>query len=395
MTKRRTPAKRRSTRAAAGAPGTPRAVRLEFDHDESDGDARAIAGELSALALAGDSLFVASDESSSIERLTRVTTGHDGRKRGGNGLTLAAHRSFPLADFVDLPGGAEAEVDVEGLAEHGGYLWLVGSHSMKRGNAKPDGKNAARQIEKLARVTRDPNRYLLARIPLVPDADGGTALAREAADGARPRTAARVMGGDAGSVLLDALRDDPHVGPYVQLPGKDNGLDVEGLTVVGSRFYIGLRGPVLRGWAIVLEIEPEDAAPGLLGLRASNGSGRTIRKHFLDLRGMGVRDLTTAPDGDVLVLAGPTMELAGDAAVFRWRPAKGHDDVLVSREELPKVLDLPYGRGEDEGVDHPEGLAVLQPDGGATSLLVAYDAPRADRVKEERVVLADLFELPG
>ena len=38
------------------------------------------------------------------------------------------------------------------------------------------------------------------------------------------------------------------------LPGKDNGLDVEGIAVAGPRVYLGLRGPVLRGWATIVEI---------------------------------------------------------------------------------------------------------------------------------------------
>ena len=380
----------RPSRRSSGATAATETVRLEFDRDAAGGDAAPVAGELSALALAGDSLFVASDESSSLERLTRLVP--EKGKRDGGGLAYGAHRSFALADFVELPGGADAEVDVEGLSAHGGSLWLVGSHSVKRGNAKADGK-PAKQIEKLARVTRDPNRYLLARIPLVPDPEGGMALVREATDADGTRTAARIMGGDAGSVLLDALRDDPHVGPYVPVPGKDNGLDVEGLAALGDRLLVGLRGPVLRGWALVLEIEVEDAAPGLLGLKALGRDGRCLRKHFLDLRGMGVRELTVTSAGDVLVLAGPTMELAGDAGVFRWRPEAGKQDTLVGRDDLPKVLDLPYGRGDDEGVDHPEGVTVLDEPQGRTRILVAYDAPREGRVKEEGVVMADLFAI--
>lgn len=382
--------RRRPARRTGGESPVPSTARLEFDAAGVAGDARAIAGELSALALAGESLFVASDESASLERLTRLVP--EAGRKGGGAPAYGAHRSYAIADFIDLPGGDGAEVDVEGLSAHGGYLWLVGSHSVKRGNAKAGSKNVAKQIEKLARVTRDPNRYVLARIPLVPDPDGGVTLAREATDGDGTRRAARIMGGDAGSVLLDALRDDPHVGPYVHVPGKDNGLDVEGLASMGDRLLVGLRGPVLRGWAMVIEVEPEEIAPGLLGLRPGR-DGRTIRKHFLDLRGMGVRELTVAPDGHVLVLAGPTMELAGDAAVFRWKPSKGNDDTLVGRDDLPKAFDLPHGRGDDEDVDHPEGVTMLDGTGKRTRLLVAYDAPRADRVPEEGVVLADVFEI--
>ncbi|SEQ79374.1 Protein of unknown function [Arthrobacter sp. OV608] len=82
--------------------------------------------------------------------------------------------------------------------------------------------------------------------------------------------------------------------------------------------FIGLRGPVLRGWAVIIElevgngpsVEPQPTFPG----------GRRYRKHFFDLRGLGVRDLCRHQN-DLLVLAGPTMKLDGRTTVFRWRAA--------------------------------------------------------------------------
>ena len=48
--------------------------------------------------------------------------------------------------------------------------------------------------------------------------------------------------------------------------------------------------------------------------------GRGYRKHVLRLDGLGVRDL--CPHGeDLLVLAGPTMDLDGPVHVFRWHGA--------------------------------------------------------------------------
>src|SRR4030095_377034 len=91
---------------------------------------------------------------------------------------------------------------------------------------------------------------------------------------------------------------------------KDNGLDVEGLAVHGDTLYIGLRGPVLRGWACVLEVLPttDDRDPTRLRVAAFSDGAR-YRKHLLDLGGLGVRDL--CPDGDdLLVLAGPSMALS-------------------------------------------------------------------------------------
>jgi hypothetical protein len=74
------------------------------------------------------------------------------------------------------------------------------------------------------------------------------------------------------------------------IPGKDNGLDTEGLAVNGRRLLLGLRGPLLRGWSALLEIAAE-ASGGQLRLAPLDGSGTLIRKHFLQLDGLGVRDL--------------------------------------------------------------------------------------------------------
>src|SRR5512141_1438607 len=59
--------------------------------------------------------------------------------------------------------------------------------------------------------------------------------------------------------LATAISKDEHFAPFAEIPGKDNGLDIEGLAVTGNRVLLGLRGPVLRGWACVLELDVESA----------------------------------------------------------------------------------------------------------------------------------------
>jgi hypothetical protein len=51
---------------------------------------------------------------------------------------IGEHRHFALDGLVDLPVGAEGEMDIEWLCALDGILWLVGSHSLKRGKPKRD-----------------------------------------------------------------------------------------------------------------------------------------------------------------------------------------------------------------------------------------------------------------
>ena len=134
--------------------------------------------------------------------------------------------------------------------------------------------------------------YLLARIPIV-DSDGTYTLAKEDTQNGKKRTAAQLRGNDQGNALTEALRGDEHPESFLAIPGKDNGFDIEGLAVAGERLFMGLRGPVLRGWAVMLEVELEEDndQPCTLRLNAIGPSDRLYRKHFLHLGGLGIRDL--------------------------------------------------------------------------------------------------------
>jgi hypothetical protein len=378
-TKRESKGRPPARRAAAAAPAAaPAATGRETALLElRDG---AIRRDLSAVAAGGArTLWLASDEGASLERLTRLDDGRWG-----------AHASFPLADLLALPGAADDEVDLEGIAAADDWLWVVGSHSAKRKKAKA-GKDRAKQIARLATVETGGNRNLLARIPLLPDDDGGWRPVATREDGAR---AARLDASAHGGALLDALRADPHIGPFVGLPGKENGFDIEGIAAAGKRVFVGLRGPVLRGWAILLALAPEpvEEDPSRLALAPIGPGGEPYEKHFLDLRGLGARDLCLDGD-DLLILAGPTMTLDGDALVMRWRAgARARGESLVGRDELEVVAELPYGRGDEEGIEHPEGLAIVEHD-GERRLLITYDSPRAARLHGEGGVRADLLPL--
>ena len=301
---------------------------------------------LSAIRRDADGLWLAGDETATIEHLA------------WNGTSYAGQRTFRLADYVPLPAGPEDEADIEGLARADGHLWAVGSHSLKRRRVKS--KDPAKAVKRLSTVVREENRYILVRLPLDPASNA-------------PMPGAIMSGKDN---LAALLAGDPHLGPFLALPGKDNGLDVEGIAVVGERVFLGLRGPVLRGWAVVLELRPVETEPGRLRPR------EPYRKHFLDLGGLGVRDLCPH-GGDLLLLTGPTMSLDGPVRLMRWRVRQSGE--VVAAGELETLAELPYG----VGCDHPEGLAVLDD----SRLMVVYDSPSAARITPSGGVLADVFTI--
>lgn len=357
-------------------------ILLQFDHAAASlGKQKVLRDGLSVVVQAGGNLWVANDESLSLERLTL----------GGESVAKD-HQSFSLADYLDLPvppgtdPDKREEADIEGLAYVDGILWLAGSHSLKRKSPKAvDGPEKARK--QLAKIGRDGNRYLLARIPIVEES-GEQRLARRNGD----CFAARLPGDHRGNALSEALADDEHLSPFLTIPGKDNGFDIEGLAVTGPRLFLGLRGPVLRGWAVILELEPVAAPPAGLELKPLAADCRPYLKHFLHLGGLGIRDLCRHGD-DMLILAGPSMDLDGPVRVLRWPggaiPHKAGE--LIPADWLEPVLDIPYGQGDG----HAEGMTLFSPvEGEAPSLLVVYDAASEQRKQGAHAVLADIFPLP-
>jgi hypothetical protein len=291
------------------------------------------------------------------------------------------------------------EVDVEGLDYQDDYLWLVGSHSLKRKKAD-ENESVQENFKRLSKVRADGNRFLLARIP-VAEKGGVYTLRKEIETHGKKRTAAQLRGDNKGNDLTKALREDEHLKMFfveiprdeiARIPGKDNGFDIEGLAVAGERLFIGLRGPVLRGWALILEVDTkkDNDDPSTLELKKIGPDGRPYRKHFLSLRGLGIRDLCVQAS-DLLILAGPTMNLDGPTTIFRWRGgARPRGESLVFAEALPKVMDVPFG----EDKDHAEGMTLFSPDGGdARSIFIVYDSASDDR-KERSTVKADIFALP-
>ena len=311
----------------------------------------------------GDALFVTCDETAGIDRITEIDGGHFGD-----------HVHFDIGENFDLPAGPDGEMDIEGIAVDGDWMWVMGSNSLTRGKPKPD---AARTdaLDAMGRIWRAPNRAFIGRFPVVQD-NGGPRIVRKDGD----RRAASIRLHRKRSVLKRWLTGDTHIGPFLDIPSKENGLDLEGIAAKGMRIWLGLRGPVLREHAVILELEMKITKRGRLKARKL-ANGRRYRKHLVNTKGMGLRDLRFDGD-DLLLLTGTVMAGDGPSEILRWRNASAVTTDGI--EEVEHVIDLPY-RGAR---DHPEGLC----DWGDGEWLVVYDSPAEGRLGEKPAsVTADIW----
>lgn len=347
-------------------------VRLHFAPDGEK--TKGLLADLSACTRAGEALFVAADEGCSIERLVPGRSGW-----------LTGHTSYPLADFLDLHDPDE-EIDIEGLALCDGWLWITGSHARNRPDPAEDGAAPDTiDVARFADLTDTRPRCILARIPLIEDEDGHPIPVRKAG---KRRAGMVPQKSDHGSELGRHFARDPLIAPSMAMAAKEGGLDIEGIAVTGDcRVALGLRGPVLQGYAVI--VEPQIAA-------RKNGKLRLPEKPFLrllDLGGLGVRDLVVKGK-DLWILAGPTQDVDGRCAIYRWQdwaenPPEDVDVVRIHRPE--RQFDLPV----KFHADHPEGIVFWPGDeAGEERLLVIYDSPNKARVDEGKgTILADLFAI--
>ena len=132
--------------------------------------------DLSAVVQVGNSLWLGSDEGAYLDRVS-----------SRDGQHFANHKRFALDGILELLAEDEGqEIDIEGLDHSGDYLWLVGSHSLKRKSPK-EGESSKKNLKRLRTVKREANRYILARIPLVREAASGEfGIGPEAPNPSRP-----------------------------------------------------------------------------------------------------------------------------------------------------------------------------------------------------------------
>lgn len=323
---------------------------------------------LSAIAAPIGMLWLGGDEHRSLYRLRQLEQ-----------HSYGAHVEVKLKDFGLAGRKKDGESDIEGLALDGQRLWVVGSHSLRRR------KHRSKQKPLSLHDKQSRNAHVLGCLRL--DSEGQPVAGQRLAFNAK-------TGRD---LLYKALKKDRRIAPFLKIPSKDNGLDIEGIAARNERLLVGLRGPVLRGVALVVDLR-------LNGLDEDGGAPLTLNKssiRYLKLRGLAVRDLAVVPDSnDVLILAGPTMTLTGPCYLYRWRDAFNSDNSglaegvpLEKLEPLLRIRDDHPGLSEG-GSDKPEGLEVQRLEGHLLAL-VAYDNPTRNRAPRGKGVQGVRTKLDG
>ncbi|GAA4430528.1 DUF3616 domain-containing protein [Bremerella cremea] len=297
--------------------------------------------DISAIAVLENGQFVAiaGDEGATVQILQRRSPGE--------------YETFNEIDLTGQLKKGENEFDIEGLAYSRGRIYVLGSHSKKRPLLDPSlSQNTNRK--RLFQRDNQPGRQGLYEI----DYQGNGQFAK------------KVKPCD----LIEAIQASSVLAPFLEIPSKENGIDLEGLAAQGDDLVVGFRGPILReGWVPILKLDfdkPEKA--------------KTL---FVQLGGRGVRDLLQTAEG-LLILAGPMRDEPLAYAVYFWNgndAIAGHDrraddvPILLGEVPLPHVGAKPEGLGlVEEGVGYFDVVLVCDssPNGSPTVFRVAKPLPR-------------------
>lgn len=288
------------------------------------------ATDLSGIVVVGEYLFLGADEGHELQVLAAGTQPGDWclqRK-----ITLASH---------------DQEVDIEGITFGDGHLYVAGSHSARRRLLKPEA-SVRRNRERLLEIRQGDSRCRLYRLAL--------------------DTASGKLGTPDHIDLRKRLRKDPLLKTFVGVPGKENGIDIEGIAYRDGELYLGFRGPVLRGNYVPLMVLDFDHP-------------KRYRLDFVRLDGQGIRDLVALENG-FLIIGGPVNDAPGPFCLWWW---DGEDQIPgKSRDVRPAEM---LGEITTAGGAKAEGLALLDERDGRAELIVLYETEASSQAVQMQVEL--------
>lgn len=299
-----------------------RTVMLSGDFDASI--------DLSGVVVVNDYLVLGADEGHQLQILARCDESR----------CWCLQRKVPLAK-------RDQETDIEAITFGDGYLYVTGSHSARRRLMRPH-FSVRRNRERLLDIRQEESRNRLYRVPF--DPVSGKVGKAESID------------------LSKRLRKDALLRDFCGIPGKENGIDIEGLAYRKGHLMVGFRGPVLR-----------DNYVPLMRLRFDRPKAYSLS--FVRLNGHGIRDLVALSKG-YLILSGPVNDAPGPFRLWWW---DGRDQIPGKDREVIAANHL--GEVTTAGGAKAEGLALLSEDDASAEVVVVYETKTAAQAVQMRLRL--------
>jgi hypothetical protein len=216
------------------------------------------------------------------------------------------------------------ETDAEGIAFSNGMYFLTGSHGLNKSGNLQD------------------SRYFIYRASVNPD----TGLVADF--GSKEKPSVQV---DRSANLRAIIHNDPQLSKHEGDIPDENGINIEGIAVSGDTLYLGFRGLLLNGTAVIASLSLSDAF---------DNPKAKLNPYPVNLGdGQGIRDIATAGDG-FLILSGPEKDTAGPAGVCVWKPGAE----AKSCREITKA-----GPADSK----PEALTVLEATDDQYKVLIMSD----------------------
>ncbi len=288
------------------------------------------AGNVSALGIVGDLLLIGSDEGNKVQIF----------KRQGNRYRL-------IQEILLNEDGSE--VDIEGIACENDIVYIVGSHSWKRPKMKVE-RTYEKNRKMLEQVLFEESRDYVFEFRI--DAEG------------------KVVGNIRKTSLRSIIRKNKVLRVFSRVPGKENGVDIEGIAVKNGLLYFGFRGPVLRG----------NYVPVLVSKFSKELDGYELM--YVNMGGRGIRDIVSTSDG-FLVLGGPVGDGPGSYQLYFW---DGRDCVSGKREngeptgQCVYLCEIPTAEGAKA-----EGVTITKENNNSFEFLIVYDSVDKGGARRYRV----------
>jgi hypothetical protein len=269
------------------------------------------AKDLSAIGQVGPYLVIGGDEAVGPDKDLNII----------QVLSKQEDGQYVVGDDILLPdvkndGG---ELDIEGIAVDGNFIYVIGSHSFTRNKTRS--KKSVKRNRKTfnqGKIEDEPSRDWLHRI--------------EVNQQVQPVAEMSIS-------LRDVISDQEALEAFSEIPSKENGVDIEGIAVDDGWVYVGFRGPVFRdNYVPVLKFkfdQHEESAKLL----------------FVKLDGGGIRDMAKVQDG-FLIVSGPVGDAPGPYQVYHWNGLDmvPGEDRADTKNYIKKLGNIDISKGKAEGI---------------------------------------------